>query len=105
MESLHFISLTSEKRAPYVTKGRTYSLTNAEINIYKKEHPQVAPDLRDGLVRQSISTDIFSLGRIMKCCNSVVMHSSELSPLIRRALSYHSQDRPSIEAILSLLAQ
>ena len=25
-----------KKRAPYVTKGRTYSLTNAEINIYKK---------------------------------------------------------------------
>ena len=79
-----------------VTKGRTYSLINAEINIYKKEHPQVAPDLRDGLVRQSISTDIFSLGRIMKRCNSVIMHSSELSPLIRQALSYHSQDRPSI---------
>ena len=44
-----------------VTKGRMYTLTNAEISIYKKEHPQIAPDLRDGLVKQSISSDIFSL--------------------------------------------
>ena len=83
-----------------VTKGRMYTLTNAEIGIYKKEHPQITPDLRDGLVKQSISSDIFSLGRVMKR-NSVAVHSTELSPLIRQALSY-CRDRPSIEAILSL---
>jgi serine/threonine protein kinase len=88
-----------------VTKGRTYSLSNAEINMYKKEHPQIAPDLRDGHVKQSVSSDLFSLGRIMKRCNSVVIHSTELSPLIRQALSYHCRDRPSIEAILSLLTK
>ena len=91
-------------KACLITKGRTYSLSDAEISMYKKEHPQVAPDLRDGLVKQTISSDIFSLGRIMKRCNSVMIQSSELSPLIRQALSYHSRDRPSIEAILSLLA-
>ena len=37
--------------------------------------------------------------------NSVAVHSTELSPLIRQALSYHCRDRPSIEAILSLLAK
>ena len=86
-----------------ITKGRTYSLNDAEISMYKMEHPQVAPDLRDGLIKQTISSYIFLLGRIMKR-NSVVIRSSELSPLIRQALSYHSRDRPSIETILSLLA-
>ena len=53
-------------------------LSKAEKDMYKKEHPQVAPDLRDGLVGQSEMTDIYSLGRIMKRCNSVIIHSMKL---------------------------
>ena len=36
-----------------------------EKEHYKHEHPQVALDLRDGLVSQSNSTDIYSFGRIL----------------------------------------
>ena len=86
-----------------VSKGKKYSLSEDEKLVYKGDHPQVAPDLRDGLVQQTMSTDIYSLGRILKRCNSVVIRSMQLASTIRPILSYHSQDRPSIEAILSML--
>ena len=71
--------------------------------MYKKEHPQVAPDLRDGLVQQSQATDIYSLGRILKRCNSVLLHSPDLSTQIRKILSYHSHDRPELKSVLLML--
>ena len=33
-----------------VARGKKYSLKEEDIIIYKSEHPQVAPDLLDGLV-------------------------------------------------------
>ena len=78
-------------------------LSEAEKDTYKKEHPQVAPDLQDGLVGQSEMTDIYSLGRIMKRCNSVIIHSMKLVEFIRRILAYHSQERPDLEMILCVL--
>ena len=83
-----------------IAKGKKYSLSEEEIVVYKKEHPQVAPDLRDGLVHQSQATDIYSLGRILKRCNSMLLHSSDLSTQIRKILSYHSRDRPELKSIL-----
>ena len=32
---------------------------------YTIKHPQIAPDLRDGLTRQCQATDIYSVGRII----------------------------------------
>ena len=40
-----------------VSKGKKYSLREDEKQVYKNDHPQVAPDLRDGLVQQTMSTD------------------------------------------------
>lgn len=86
-----------------IAKGKKYSLSEEDIVMYKKEHPQVAPDLRDGLVQQSQATDIYSLGRILKRCNSVLLHSPDLSTQIRKILSYHSHDRPELKSVLLML--
>ena len=88
-----------------VARGKKYSLKEEDIIIYKKEHPQVAPDLRDGLVQQSQATDIYSLGRILKRCNSVLLHSPEFSTQIRKVLRYHSRDRPEMENILLMFSK
>ena len=82
---------------------KKYALSEAEKDIDKREHPQIAPDLRDGLVVQSEMTDVYSFGRIMKRCNSVIIHSTKLVEFIRRILAYHSQERPDLETILSIL--
>ena len=79
--------------------AKKYCLTEEQKVIYIKEHTQVAPDLRDGLVLQSTQSDIYSLGRIMKKMNSIVIKSTELAHVIKECLSYHAHDRPSLETI------
>ena len=83
-----------------IAKGKKYSLLEEDIVTYKKEQPQVAPDLRDGLVQQSQATDVHSLGRILKRCNSVLLYSPDLSTKIWKILSYHSHDRPELKSVL-----
>ncbi len=79
--------------------AKKYCLTEEQKEIYKNEHTQVAPDLRDGLVSQSIRSDVYSLGRIMKKMNSSVIKSRELVHVIKECLSYHAHNRPSLETI------
>ena len=52
-------------------KGKLYKLTNNEKELYKTCHVHIAPDLRDGLCRQSTHSDIYSLGRILHIVNSL----------------------------------
>ena len=90
-------------KACHIREGRKYSLSDADINMYKREHPHIAPDLRDGLTHQSELTDMYSFGRVLKRCNSVILHSSKLSQSVLQVLSYYSKDRPDVETILTML--
>ena len=58
-------------KACNVTNGKSYKLSDIQKEQYKKDHPHIAPDLRDGACKQSILSDIFALGRVIKLVNSV----------------------------------
>ena len=83
--------------------ARTYHLTDEEKAEHKANHSQIAPDLRDGLVKQSACTDIFSLGRVFKRTNKTIIKSDDFYILAKECLHYHSHSRPSIEEIISKL--
>ena len=51
-------------KACEIVHGKLYRLTSKEREEYKINHPQIAPDLRDGLCKQSEASDIYSYGRI-----------------------------------------
>ena len=70
-----------------------------------KEHTQVAPDLRDGLVSQSTHSDVYSLGRILNTVNRKKMKVKGLVSTIKQCLSYHSHDRPSLEQVLEKIKE
>ena len=53
-------------KACLVSHAKHCKLSPEEREVYKKEHSQIAPDLGDGLVPQSVATDVYSLGRIFK---------------------------------------
>ena len=102
----------SEKFRPFIIDfgkacqsdcGRKYSLSSEQREIYKKEHSQVAPDLRDGLVVQSHLTDIYSFGRIVKRVNSIIIHSSSLQAFCKQIMNYHSSERPTHQLIKEVL--
>ena len=73
-------------KACLLANGKRYHLTEEEKSLYKREHSQVAPDLRDGVVCQCVATDVYSFGRILKRVNATVLHSATLSTLAKQIL-------------------
>ena len=58
-------------KACEINEGKRYSLSIKEKERYKTHHPQIAPDLCDGLCKQNVATDIYSVGRIMNANTSL----------------------------------
>ena len=52
-------------KACHIKQAKMYHLSAKEQDIYKVNHPEVAPDIRDGLCAQSTASDIYSFGRII----------------------------------------
>ena len=84
--------------------AKRYTLSAEEVEVYKKEHTQIAPDLRDGLVPQSPATDVYSLGRVMKrICQIMHFYHDVLKKMYTQALSYHSHERPHLSDMMEQL--
>lgn len=47
-----------------LTNGKSYKLSDIQKERYKKDHPHIAPDLRDGACKQSTLSDVYALGRV-----------------------------------------
>ena len=79
------------------SKGKVYKLSHSERENYKTYHPHIAPDLRDGLCPQSMSSDIFSLGRLIGIVNTKSsLKSKSLNKLSQRCMQYHMHLRPDL---------
>lgn len=78
--------------------GKCYHLSSKERDHYRLHHPLVAPDLRDGLCKQSEISDIFSFGRIA----DIVFFMStdeQLNDTVKQCMMYSSASRPSLSSI------
>ena len=90
-------------KACRVAEGKYYELSEAEKSQYKRNHCHIAPDLRDGLCKQSIESDIFSLGKILKLiCTSSFCDNKEVLDISNRCLQYNKKDRPTVTQILNI---
>lgn len=78
-------------------------LSQEEKKRYKQEHAHIAPDLCDGPVSQSFLTDIYSFGRIIRKVNGLVIRSNSLAELVKQAMAYHSNVRPTLADIAATL--
>ena len=65
---------------------------------YKVNHPQIAPDVRDGLRAQSVTSDIFSFGRIIFMISNLLNEHS-LRDLSKQCMLYDSSQRPCIHKL------
>lgn len=59
--------------------AKKYQLSEAERRRYSREHPQVAPDLRDGHCKQSQYSDVYATGRVITTVNSKFIHISAVA--------------------------
>ena len=83
------------------SKGKTYKLSESQKEQYRKDHPHIAPDLRDGACQQSALSDVFGLGRMVKLVNSVPqLQREDLEELSNKCMYYHVHSRPRVSDIL-----
>lgn len=85
--------------------GKMYRLSLREREVYITDHPQVAPDLRDGKCKQSIASDVYSFGRVLYriYLTKRIQGWSFLKDLVKRCMAYDSTARPSTSDIKHML--
>ena len=88
-------------KACEISKGRVYNLSQRQREQYKVNHPHITPDLRDGKCSQFISSDIFSVGRIINIVNNtaVSLQLKSLQELSQKCMYYHMHERPDISFV------
>ena len=80
------------------------ALTASSQTSYKKRYPHIAPEIVAGSRRQSIQSDIFSLGRIVLSILDLLPTATAMSLRIaKRAILHNPAKRPSIEEIIAVL--
>ena len=54
-------------------EGRFHTSSPAEKKMYRRNHPQVAPEVREGYSRQKFASDIYAFGRIVYRINDIML--------------------------------
>ena len=87
-------------KACLISCGKSYNLSETDIKFYKQNHPQIAPDLRDGLVRQSTASDVYSIGRVIKTvCKHKLKKIISVSDIAAQCLHYNGVKRPNLQKV------
>ena len=47
-------------KACFLNDAKLYKLSTADKEVYRKRHPQVSPEVRNGSYKQSVASDIYS---------------------------------------------
>jgi serine/threonine protein kinase len=85
-------------------KGQSYNLSDKQKEYYKLHHPHIAPDLRDGKCKQSMSSDIYSFGRILNIVSKTVLqNNNEAVNISRDCMQYESVLRPDAICLYELI--
>lgn len=90
-------------KACYLDEAKKYSLSKPEKIKYVSDHPQIAPDLRDGETKQCESTDVYSVGRIIDIVNKKHLTIPALSKISESCLQYQSACRPQSSELCTSL--
>jgi serine/threonine protein kinase len=84
-------------KACKISEGKYYSLTQEERKRYKTRHPQIAPDLCDGRSRQSVTTDVYSVGRVLSTINvNSSFNNDRVKEVSEQQMQYNGRLRPDI---------
>ena len=87
-------------KACEIKNGQTYHLSEDQKELYKLNHPHIAPDLRDGRCKQSPASDIYSLGRIMSIITKkAILKDDHLIKSSSDCMQYDSSLRPNIGSL------
>lgn len=72
---------------------------------YKTCHPQIAPDLRDGRCKQSVTTDIYSIGRVLNAINvNSSLNNDKVKEITEQCMQYSESLRPDVITLKNALS-
>ena len=84
----------------FETDAKVYTLSTLEKDKYKRYHPHVAPDVRDGLSKQSTRSDTYSFGRVLFISKKLTPALKSLADL---CLQCNANDCPTAVDICTIL--
>lgn len=72
---------------------------------YSKKYPHIAPEIPRGLARQSVQSDVFSLGYMFSSIYDLLSKEKQghISPFLKKAVMCSPSNRPSLNHILKYL--
>ena len=90
--------------------GRLYKLSDQEKMNYLTMYPQIAPEVVHGEYRQTVYSDMFSLGQVLVKISDrghfsslPAKHKNKLFSLIKKCLSIQFHTRPNLMQCLNVL--
>ena len=83
------VVVTDFGKATSQNDGRKYELTQLEKHQYYCEHHHIAPEVIEGITKQTMMSDIFSLGKILsKVYRSVVVTATSVGVDVKELLEH-----------------
>ena len=90
-------------KARFITKPKPFMSASAQER-YKKNYPHIASEIVQGTGQQSVSSDVFALGKmaleILDLLPTATAHSLRIA---KRATSDDAMNRPSLEKLSAAL--
>ena len=80
-------------------EGRFYALSPSEKKMYIKNHPLVAPEVREGCGCQTFASDLYAFGRIVYKVNDIMLTIPYLHSLSLLCLSEAPIKRPTADEL------
>ena len=80
-----------------------YTLSAEQKEIYKKCHPQIVPEVRNGVEKQSYCSDMYSFGCVLNHINAEILKTPVLYSMAEQCLDYCSQKRPAAKGLHKFL--
>ena len=80
-------------------------MTASEKEEYRIYHGHLAPDVRDGIIEQTFSSDVFSFGYMMNTLarKKDISHRAQLLSLSKECMLYNAAERPEMHDIIESL--
>ena len=81
----------------------SYTLSQDQRKKYAEFHPQVAPEVHDGLAPQSTKSDTYAYGRVLSQMNTVKLQMRVLCTLSSECLSTDYKRRPTTSNLFTFM--
>lgn len=92
------------RKGCFIRDARLYKLTADEKRIYVRDHPQVAPEVREGHQKQNKYSDMYSLGRVINKVNEKTLQLPDLSSYSCLCTQDRYSERPTSSDLLKFLS-